>query len=126
MLMSYLASSVTGKGSSLTPPTDPWSLIQYGILGVIVTCLVTRKGIVPEWVLKQSEDRHARELSAMDERHTRELKASQDENAGLRDQVGRLQAVTMEQMIPALTRATEVAAKYNENQAHQRWSAGER
>lgn len=97
------------------PPFDLWNLLQFGFIGLGLICLAIRKWIVPEWVLKREEERHVKEMA--------EVRAERD---SYKAQVERLQSVTVEQMIPALTRATEVAAKYNEELAHQRWSQGER
>jgi hypothetical protein len=110
-------SSTLHSAGELTaaPPFDLWNLIQFGLLGVGFVCLAAGKWIVPEWVLRRAEERHAKELA--------EVRAERD---GYKGQVERLQVVTIEQMIPALTRATEVAATYNEELARQRWSHGER
>jgi hypothetical protein len=97
------------------PPFDLWNLLQFGVIAFGLICLLIRKWIVPEWVLKREEERHVTELAA-----------ARAERDGYKAQVERLQTVTIEQMIPALTRSTEVAAKYNEELAHQRWSQGDR
>lgn len=106
------------------PPTDTWSLIQYGIVGVLALALISRRGIVPEWILKRDEVRHAEELAAQDKRHQEAMEAARAQIKSLESQVERLQDVTLHEMIPALTRATAVAATYNEELARQRHRQG--
>jgi hypothetical protein len=91
---------------------DLWNLIQFGLLGVGFACLAVRKFIVPEWVLRNAEERHARELAE-----------ERAKNALLQGQVEKLQTVYQESLIPALVRATEVAATYNEELARKRWQS---
>lgn len=89
------------SGSAL--PFDITQILQFGLLGLIFLCLVFRKFIVPEWTLKQAEDRHAAEKEELSRRL-----------AETREQLDRLQDVFQDRMIPALTRATEINARYNE------------
>jgi len=95
---------------SKAPPFDLWNLLQFGVIALGLICLAVRRWIVPEWVLKREEEQHAKEIAA--------VRAERDD---YKAQVERLQAVMIEQMVPALARSTEVAAKYNEELAHQRW-----
>ncbi len=88
-----------------------WNLIQFGVIGLVLICLAARKWIVPEWVLKASEERQTADLAAKD----REIET-------LKAQVEKLQTVLQDQVIPALTRATEVAATYNEELARRRFT----
>ncbi len=86
-----------------TLPFDITQVLQFGLLGLIFLCLVFRKFIVPEWTLKQTEDRLVSEKEDL----TRRL-------AETRDQLNKLQDVFQDQMIPALTKATEINARYTD------------
>lgn len=110
-----ISSFAAAADLTASPPFDLWNLIQFGLLGVGFVCLAAGKWIVPEWALRHAEERHAKELA--------EVRGERD---GYKGQVERLQAVTIEQMIPALTRATEVAATYNEELARQRYTGDRR
>lgn len=90
------------KGTSL-PTIDIGTVLQYGLLGLVFLCIIFRKYLVPEWVLKQAEERHAAEKQELAERLNQ-----------TREQLDRLQDVFQDQMIPVLTRATEVNARYLE------------
>lgn len=89
----------TVAGTSL----DLTQILQFGLLGLIFVCILLRKYLVPEWVLKEfQENSRAREA---------EQTARLNET---REQLDRLQDVFQDQMIPALTRATEINARYTE------------
>lgn len=90
-------------GSSGNFPFDIGQLLQYGLLGLIFLCLVFRKFIVPEWTLKNTEDRMNSEKDELAKRLTE-----------TREQLDKLQDVFQDQMIPALTRATEINARYTD------------
>lgn len=96
------SSSSTGGGVAAMP-FDITQVLQFGILGLIFLCIVFRKFLVPEWTLKQAEDRANKEKEELAERLNE-----------TREQLDRLQDVFQTQMIPALTRATEINARYNE------------
>jgi hypothetical protein len=49
------------SSSSPSAALDITQVLQFGLLGLIFLCLVFRKFIVPEWTLKQAEDRLERE-----------------------------------------------------------------
>ncbi len=101
--MVHAALAPAGAAQNTNLPFDITTLLQYGLLGLIFLCLVFRKFIVPEWVLKDAEARAAKEKEDLERRLSE-----------TRDQLNKLQNVFQEQMIPTLTRATEVNAKYNE------------
>lgn len=96
-------------GATKAPPFDIWNLIQFGLLGVAFVCLVTGKFIVTEREMTKAEARHGQREA--------ELKADNDR---LRGQVEKLQALTEEQTIPSLTRATEIVARYTEELQRER------
>lgn len=78
-------------------------LLRYGLLGLIFLCILFRKFLVPEWTLKTAEENARLEKEDL----LRRLAEAQE-------QLDKLQDVFQDQMIPALTRATEINARYNE------------
>ena len=94
-------------------PIDLTQLLQFGLLGLIFLCVILRKFLVPEWTLRQTEERMTAEKEDLAERL-----------AETRQQLDRLQDVFQGQMIPALTRATEINARYNEELQRRRFSRG--
>ncbi len=105
LLGALLASGTEQAAStgSASVPFDITQILQFGLLGLIFLCLVFRKFIVPEWTLKNAEDRHVAEKEELTRRLTE-----------TKEQLDRLQDVFQDRMIPALTRATEINARYNE------------
>lgn len=101
--------AATAKDAAL--PFDVTQVLQFGLLGLIFLCLVFRKFIVPEWTLKQTEERSAAEKAEL----ARRLSET-------REQLDKLQDVFQDQMIPALTRATEINSRYNEELQRARFS----
>jgi hypothetical protein len=95
------ATTVSATSGQL--PIDVTQVLQFGLLGLIFLCLVFRKFIVPEWTLKAAEERSAQEKE--------ELIKRLDET---REQLDRLQDVFQDHMIPTLTRATEINARYTD------------
>lgn len=102
------------SSSSPSAALDITQVLQFGLLGLIFLCLVFRKFIVPEWTLKQAEERLEREKA--------ELATRLSET---REQLEKLQAVFQDQMIPALTRATEINARYTEELQKARYTRGD-
>lgn len=92
-------------------PFDITQILQFGLLGLIFLCLVFRKFIVPEWTLKATEERSDIEKAELARRLTE-----------TQEQLDKLQDVFQDQMIPALTRATEINARYNEELQRARFS----
>ncbi len=84
-------------------PFDITQALQFGFVGVVLLCMVFRKYIIPEWTLKDQEARSQAEKA--------ELSKRLDET---REQLEKLQSVFQEQMIPALTRSTEINTKYTD------------
>jgi hypothetical protein len=107
--------SQIAAGALTTAPKslDVVSLLQFGFVGFVLVCILARKFLVPEWVYREAQERNAKDLA--DER---------ERNEKLTGQLERLQNVFQDQMIPALTRSTEVNATYNEELAHRRYSSG--
>lgn len=92
------ASGTTGTGLDLI---TPW--LNIGIAGVLILMFVLRKGIVPEWVLRAAEERHTQECAAFTAR-IEKLEASLKDANNL----------IVGQVIPALTRSTDVNQRYVE------------
>jgi hypothetical protein len=97
------AALTTTKQPVASTPFDLTQLLQFGLLGLIFIFIVLRKFIVPEWTLKSAEERANAEKDDLAKRLTE-----------TREQLDRLQDVFQDQMIPALTRATEINARYTD------------
>ena len=109
--MGYLAANTPVDGV----PFDITQILQFGLLGLIFLCLVFRKFIVPEWTLKAAEDRAEKEKV--------EIQTRLNET---REQLAKLQTVFQEQMIPTLTKASEINARYTEELQKARYGGGRR
>lgn len=80
-------------------------------LAVIVGMLLARKGLVPEWTLNEADKR------------AEEYKAERDK--ALED-LAQMQTFFEEQVIPALTRATDANTRYLEEAQRRRWESDKR
>ena len=110
--MHFLVAAVTEPPASALP-FDITQVLQFGLLGLIFLCLVFRKFIVPEWTLKAQEERLAAEKAELVQRLNE-----------TREQLERLQAVFQDQMIPALTQATSINARYTDELQKARYGDG--
>jgi hypothetical protein len=110
-VLHLLAAATTPPSGGV--PFDITQVLQFGLLGLIFLCLVFRKFIVPEWTLKQAEER------AQKEKDDLAMRLSET-----REQLDKLQAVFQDQMIPALTRATEINARYTDELQKARYRRG--
>ena len=103
---------VAGSGTPVTIGGD-WglivTLIQSGVIGIVLVCVLLRKFLVPEWTLKDAEKRHSDEVAAKD-RDITELKTV---NTTLR-------TLTEQEIIPALVRANQLSADYAQDLAAER------
>ena len=77
--------------------------LNVGLIGVLLLMFVLRKGIVPEWVLRQTEERHKTELEAKDA-DIKELKEMVKQGTELYNT----------QVVPAFTRSIDVNREYLE------------
>lgn len=91
----------TGGGSNNFDFITPF--LNVGLVGVLLLMFVLRKGIVPEWVLKQAEERHKAELAAKDA-DIKELKEMVKQGTELYNT----------QVVPAFTRSIDVNREYLE------------
>lgn len=95
-----LAQAATDTGGSLNFITP---FLNVGLVGVLLLMFVLRKGIVPEWVLRQAEERHKAELVAKDA-DIKELKEMVKQGTDLYNS----------QVVPAFTRSIDVNREYLE------------
>lgn len=77
--------------------------LNVGLVGVLLLMFVFRKGIVPEWVLRQTEERHKAELESRDA-DIKELKEMVRDGTELYNT----------QVVPAFTRSIDVNREYLE------------
>lgn len=107
-----VATGLAAAGNSVTVGGD-WGLavqiLQFGFIGVVLLCILLRKFLVPEWVLKDAETRHDKEIAAKDV----EIKELKESNSALR-------TLTEQQIIPALVRANQLSADYAADLAAER------
>jgi cell division protein FtsB len=103
MLFLAAASAAAGGGTSASSPFDITQVLQFGLLGLIFLAMLFRKFVVPEWTLKQAEEQAKAEKAELTARLTE-----------TREQLEKLQTVFQDQMIPSLTRATEINARYTD------------
>lgn len=96
-------------------PFDITQVLQFGLLGLIFLCIVFRKFIVPEWTLKEQEERSAAEKAELVQRLNE-----------TRDQLESLQKVFQDRMIPALTMASDIATRYTDELQKARYSEGKK
>lgn len=97
--VSYIAAASTpASGFDAIGP-----FVNVGIVGIILLCIVFKKFFVPEWVLKDSEARHQREMDAKEADIVELKKMVADGAKQLNDQV-----------IPAFTRSIDVNREYVE------------
>jgi hypothetical protein len=99
----FYATGAAAPAATATVPFDITQVLQFGLLGLIFLCLVFRKFIVPEWTLKAAEEHATAEKDEL----IRRLGET-------REQLDKLQDVFQDQMIPALTKATEINARYTD------------
>lgn len=101
---------MTLAAESVPAPTgiDITQFLQFGLLGLIFACVVMKKFIVPEWTLKQQEEGHNRELKVKDA----QIAALEADKAELKESLTSLQALTRDQIIPALVRSNQLSADY--------------
>lgn len=110
VLIAATGTTAAAAANSPAVPFDVTQVLQFGLLGLIFLCLVFRKFIVPEWTLRDAEKRSEAEKADLAARL-----------AETREQLDKLQDVFQDQMIPALTRATEINARYTDEMQEQRY-----
>lgn len=103
------ADSIPASGFDAIEP-----FVNVGIVGIILLCIVFRKFFVPEWVLKDAEARHQRELDSKEANHKREIDAKAADIAELKKMVADGAKQLNDQVIPAFTRSIDVNREYVE------------
>lgn len=98
--MASLAAETTTESTS-NPFDFITPFLNVGLVGVLLLMFVLRKGIVPEWVLKQAEERHKAEIEAKDA-DIKELKEMVKQGTELYNS----------QVVPAFTRSIDVNREY--------------
>lgn len=113
--MHFLVVTAATNPTTAALPFDITQVLQFGLLGLIFLCLVFRKFIVPEWTLKAQEQRLDSEKAELVQRLNE-----------TREQLERLQNVFQDQMIPALTQATAINARYTDELQRARYGDGKK
>lgn len=103
------------------PSVDITQFLQFGLLGLIFVMIVAKKFLVPEWTLNQLSDAHILALGAKDER----IASLEADKVELKENLAQLQALTRDQIIPALVRANQLSADYVNELAGQKRRADE-
>lgn len=94
-----------GGTSSLTLVGN---IIQYGLIGLLLVAILTKKFVVPRWTYDESLAQKDVVLAEKD----RIIADKDDDIQELKESLNALQALTREQMIPALVRANQLSAEY--------------
>lgn len=99
--IAVIAAETTGGGGGGLDVITPF--LNVGLVGLILLMFVLRKGIVPEWVLRQAEERHKLEMEAKDA-DIKELKQMVKDGTELYNS----------QVVPAFTRSIDLNREYLE------------
>jgi hypothetical protein len=114
VLVAALMAATADDGGGVGMPTiDIAQFLQFGLLGVIFVCVVTKKFIVPEWILKQMQDQYDAEARLKDE----QIASLKTDKAELKEDLEQLQTIYRTDVIPALVRATQLNAEYMDHKA---------
>ena len=101
--LTWLAQATTEQPPEVSTFDFVTPFLNVGLVGVLLLMFVLRKGIVPEWVLRQTEERHKAELAAKDV-DIKELKELVKQGTELYNN----------QVVPAFTRSIDVNREYLE------------
>jgi hypothetical protein len=82
--------------------------LNFGIIGILVVMLVSKRWVVPKYTLDDLMVAHQRELAVKDAL----IEGYRADIAELKEINNQLQNLTREQMIPALVRANQLSADY--------------
>lgn len=89
-----------------TSSLDLNSLLQYGILGLVLAAILLGR-LVPDWALKRQQESNDQLLKLKDD-YNADLKAERDKAVeGYRE----LQQTILTQIMPTLSRSNELAAQ---------------
>jgi hypothetical protein len=111
MTAAHLATAVlaaAGDNSGNVVLDQYLPFVNFGVLGILIVLLVSKKWLIPAWTLEDIKETHERELGVKDA-----VIADKDEDIKeLKESLNALQALTREQVIPALVRANQLSADY--------------
>lgn len=115
--MSHLLAAGASTGNDTLDLLLPF--LNLGVVVVVLYMIVRKVGLVPAWTMTEQEKAHTKALADAEESRRRELAAKdaiiaglEADKAHLRQVSESLQAAFREQVIPALTKANEVAGDY--------------
>lgn len=109
------ASTDTSTGSDILNQLLPF--LNFGIVGVLVVLIATKRVFVPKWSLDDLQETHEATLRSLEEGHVRELASRDAQIAALEDDKRELKAandkltqLTQDKILPALFEANRLAA----------------
>lgn len=115
VVLAAASNTDTSTGSDVINQLLPF--LNFGIVGVLVVLIATKRVFVPKWSLddlrethevaiKSLEDSHARELAARDT----QIGALEEDKRELKGTNEKLTQLTQEKILPALFEANRLAA----------------
>lgn len=114
-----VAAAAAGGGLNLTLIGQ---ILQFGLIGLLLAAVLTKKFVVPRWTYDEALTQKDVVIAEKD----RVLADKDDDIQELKESLNSLQALTREQMIPALVRANQLSAEYVAEIAQGRQQAGRR
>lgn len=110
-----LTAAVDGSGSDILNSMLPF--LNFGIVGVLVVLVATKRVFVPKWSLDDLKEVNDAAMNALVEAHTRELgsrdtliAALENDKTELKAANEKLTQLTQEKILPALFEANRLAA----------------
>lgn len=114
-----ILAATAGTTPNLTLITN---IIQYGLIGLLLVAILTKKFVVPRWTYDEGLSQKDVVIAEKD----RIIADKDDDIRELKESLNALQALTREQMIPALVRANQLSAEYVAEIAQGRTQSGRR
>ena len=114
-----IMAAASGGGPSLTLIGQ---ILQFGLVGLLLVAVLTKKFVVPRWTYDEGLSQKDVVIAEKD----RIIADKDDDIRELKESLNALQALTREQMIPALVRANQLSAEYVAEIAHGRATGGRR
>jgi hypothetical protein len=130
-MMLHLVTGLLAEGGTTSETGSPsidsfLPYLNFGLLGLLVVVLASKKIFVPKWTLDDTITQHTAAMTALQESHKRELEAKDLIIKGLerdKDELKAtntsLQALTRDQFLPALIEANRLTALYVDTLARQ-------
>lgn len=95
--------------------------VNYGVIGVLLTLIASKKIFIPKWVLDDAEKKHVETAKEAEAAHAAQLALKDQQIASLvadKDELkvsnSQLQQVTREQLLPALVESNRLINLYVE------------